>query len=182
MVHVARRLIGALVVLAIVAGVTLALNSRPRLDHDRQAIERAWRSVAPGLDTRYRRADALASAITATGGPTYPLVTEVHQAYNRWKDLTSKTPVATAISTANTLEGDTRRLSATVHGSKILGGDHDVAAALAAMQAVDNPTGVTALDDAVAKYDKDRGGPLRRLIAGPLGFDPVPRLVLANGS
>ena len=42
--------------------------------------------------------------------------------------------------------------------------------------------GVSALNDAVSKYEKDRGGPVRRLVAGPLGFDTIPRLTLATGS
>ena len=66
MVHVVRRLLGAFLVLAIVAGATLALSSRPRLQSDRNAVERDWRTVQPGLSARYSRVDALARAISPT--------------------------------------------------------------------------------------------------------------------
>ena len=52
MIHVARRVLGAFVVLAIVAGATLALSSRPRLESDRSAVERNWHAVKGGLDDR----------------------------------------------------------------------------------------------------------------------------------
>src|SRR5438270_1010575 len=123
MVHVARRMFGALVVLVIVAGATLALSSRPRLETDRNAVEHAWQAVTPGLGARYTRAEALATAIGAAGGPSDPLVGQVHTAYRKWTEMTSGTPVADAITNANLLEGYTRRLLATASGSLLLKGD-----------------------------------------------------------
>jgi hypothetical protein len=37
---------------------------------------------------------------------------------------------------------------------------------------------VAALNESIARYEKDRGGPLLRLVAGPLGYDAIPRLAL----
>jgi hypothetical protein len=182
MVHVARRLLGAVVVLAIVAGATLALTSRPRLSSDRSAVEREWRAARPGLDARYRLADALARDIDAAGGPANPLVTQVDDAYSTWRAQGGKAAVADEIATANTLEGLSRRLAVTVTRSTLLHGDHTVTAALTAMNAAPIPQAVTALEDAIAKYEKDRGGALRRLVAGPLGYHAIPRLDLASGS
>jgi hypothetical protein len=181
MVHVARRLFGALVVLAIVAGATLALSSRPKLSSDRSAVERDWRAVRTGLGARYQKVDALARAIDQAGGPANPLVQQVTDAYGTWKTQTDA-PVADAITTANTLEGLSRRLSVTVSRSALLNGDPTVRAALRAMDQAQIPIAVTALEDAIAKYEKDRGGALRRLVAGPLGFHAIPRLDLASGS
>ena len=65
MIHVARRVLGALVVLAIVAGATLALSSRPRLSSDRRAVERNGLAVRGGLDARYKLVDALARDVAA---------------------------------------------------------------------------------------------------------------------
>ena len=181
MIHVARRVLGAFVVLAIVAGATLALSSRPRLDSDRSAVERNWRAVKGELDGRYRPVDALARRIGAAGGPSNPIVGQVDTAFARWSALDDNAPVATAITTANTLEGLARRLAATVEGSPILKGDASVTAALQQVQDARIPAGVDALNAAIARYEKDRGGPVRRLAAGPLGFDAIPRLTPATG-
>jgi hypothetical protein len=181
MVHVARRLLGAFVVLAIVAGATLALTSRGKLSTDRRAVERDWRAVRPELDRRYRLVDALAGDIGAAGGPANPLVTQVHDAYGTWH-AQADAPVSDAIATANTLEGLSRRLAVTVGRSGLLHGDPTVGRALAAMNGADIPIAVTPLEDAIAKYEKDRGGALRRLVAGPLGYHAIPRLDLATGS
>jgi len=181
MVHVARRLLGAFVVLAVVAGATLALSSRPRLETDRSAVEREWRAVRPGLDTRYRLVDALAHAVDAAGGPPNSIVEEVHTAFARWNALpTSDSSVAGAITVANTLEGLSRRLEVTVTGSPLLNGDTTVTGALHGVTIATIPP-VGALDAAVSKYEKNRGGPLRRLVAGPLGYSAIPRLALATG-
>jgi hypothetical protein len=181
MVHVARRMLGAFLVLAIVAGATLALSSRPRLGSDRSAVEREWRAVEPGLDLRYGRVDALVRAIAAAGGPPNPIVKEVDTAYASWKRYRTATPVANAITTANALEGLARRLEATVLGSPLLRVDKTVSGALHTVTVTQIPARVAALDDAVSRYEKDRGGPLRRLVAGPLGFSAIPRLALATG-
>jgi hypothetical protein len=181
MIHVARRLLGAFVVLAIVAGATLALSSRPRLESDRSAVERSWYAVQGDLGNRYARVDALATAVDAAGGPPNPVVAQVHTAFSSWKALGSNPRVASAITVANTLEGLARRLEATVNGSAILKSDPKVTAALRNVKAAPIPAGVTALDNAVARYEKDRGGPLRRLVAGPLGFEAIPELVPGTG-
>jgi hypothetical protein len=182
MVHVARRLLGAVVVLAIVAGATLALTSRPRLSSDRSAVERDWSKVRPGLDARYHLVDTLARDIDAAGGPANPLVAQVNTAYSTWHAQASNTAVADAIATANTLEGLSRRLAITVTRSTLLQGDRTVTTALSAMNAIAIPTAITPLEDAIAKYEKDRGGALRRLVAGPLGYHAIPRFDLATGS
>ena len=181
MVHVARRLLGAFVVLAIVAGATLALTSRGKLSTDRRAVERDWRAVRPSLDARYQLVDALARDIDAAGGPANPLVTQVNDAYSTWRTQTNA-PVSDAIATANTLEGLSRRLAVTVARSPLLHGDQTVASALSAMNGAHISPTVTGLEDAIAKYEKDRGGALRRLVAGPLGYHAIPRLDLATGS
>jgi hypothetical protein len=181
MIHVARRVLGALVVLAIVAGATLALSSRPRLNSDRDAVERNWLAVRGGLGARYNLVEALARDINAAGGPPNPIVEQVHTAYADWSALDADAPVAPAITAANALEGLARRLDATVNGSPILKSDKTVAAALRAVTQSPIPEQVTPLDEAVARYEKDRGGPLRRIVAGPMGFDAIPRLALAAG-
>jgi hypothetical protein len=182
MIHVARRVLGAIVVLAIVAGATLALSSRPRLESDRNAVERSWLALRTPLGNRYKLVDALARAIGAAGGPTNPLVAEVNTVYASWRALAVDAPVHAAIGTANTLEGLARRLTATAAGSPILKADPAVTAALRSVTTWVAPTGVTKLNAAVVHYEKDRGGTLRRLVAGPLGFDAIPRLALTNGS
>jgi hypothetical protein len=182
MIHVARRLLGAFVVLAIVAGATLALSSRPRLESDRSAVEREWLAVRSGLGIRYGLVDVLARDIDAAGGPANPIVAEVGAAFATWNALVSNSPVARAITVANLLEGLARRLEATVKGSQLLAADKKVTGALHAVTGATIPPAVTALDDAVSKYEKDRGGPLRRLVAEPLGFAAIPRLALATGA
>jgi len=174
-------MLGAFVVLAIVAGATLALGSRPRLERDRSAVERDWRAIRPALDARYKLVVALGNEIDGAGGPANPLVKTVDDTYATWRRQ-GDAPVADSITTANTLEGLARRLTVTVTQSTILKGDHSVTEALQAVTDSRIPTGVTALEDAIAKYEKDRGGALRRLVAGPLGYDAIPRLALATGS
>jgi hypothetical protein len=182
MVHVVRRLLGAFLVLAIVAGATLALSSRPRLQSDRNAVERDWRTVQPGLSARYSRVDALARAISAAGGPANPLIGQVESTYARWKTLGADAPVASSIELANTLEGFARRLDALVGASPLLKANPAVPAARQKMLDSAIPTGVTQLNDDIARYEKDRGGPVRRIVAGPLGYSAIPRLALATGA
>jgi hypothetical protein len=182
MIHVARRVLGAIVVLAVVAGATLALSSRPRLESDRRAVERSWLAIRTPLGNRYKLVDTLARAIGAAGGPTNPLVEEVNTVYASWRALPAEAPVRSAISMANTLEGLARRLAATATASPLLKTDPAVMAALRSVTTSVIPTGVTKLNAAVARYEKDRGGPLRRLVAGPLGFDAIPRLALTKAS
>ncbi len=182
MVHVVRRLLGAFLVLAIVAGATLALSSRPRLESDRNAVERDWRTVQPGLSARYARVDALARAISAAGGPTNPLIGQVESAYTSWKALPAGGAVADAITLANTLEGFSRRLDALVTASPLLKANPAVTTARQRMLDPSIPTGITPLNDDIARYEKDRGGPVRRIVAGPLGFSAIPRLALATGA
>ena len=182
MVHVARRLLGAFVVLAVVAGATLALSSRPRLQTDRRAVERDWSAVRSGLNVRYGLVDGLAKAIGAANGPPNPIVADVAATYADWKSVSAVNPVATAISTANRLEGFARRLSVTVTDSALLKADRAVSAALHALQVDQVPPGVSRLNDDVSKYEKDRGGALRRVVDGPLGFDAIPRLALGTGN
>jgi hypothetical protein len=181
MVHVVRRLLGAFLVLAIVAGATLALSSRPRLETDRKTVERVWHLVQPGLNARYEDVNALARAIAAAGGPANPIADEAQTEFATWKALKANAPVADSIATANALEGLARRLDATVLGSPLLKGNPAVSAARAKMINATIPIEVTALDDAIARYEKDRGGPVRRLVAGPLGYGAIPRLALAAG-
>jgi hypothetical protein len=181
MIHVARRVVGAFVVLAIVAGATLALSSRPRLESDRSAVERNWRAIKGELGDRYELVDALARKIAAAGGPPNPIVDQVDTAFSRWSALDAGAPVASSITIANTLEGLARRLDATVKDSAILKDDASVTAALQQVAEASIPARVDELNRAVARYEKDRGGPVRRLVAGPLGFDAIPRLVPATG-
>jgi hypothetical protein len=182
MVHVVRRLLGAFLVLAIVAGATLALSSRPRLQSDRNAVERDWRTVQPGLSARYARVDALARAISLAGGPSNPLIAQVESAYSSWKALDAGGSVAASIALANTLEGFARRLDALVTASPLLKADPAVPAARQQMLVATIPDGVTPLNDDIARYEKDRGGPVRRIVAGPLGYSAIPRLALATGA
>jgi hypothetical protein len=182
MVHVVRRLLGAFLVLAIVAGATLALSSRPRLQSDRNAVERDWRTVQPGLSARYSRVNALARAISDAGGPANPMIGQIESAYAGWKVLDAGAPVAKSIAFANTLEGFSRRLDALVSASPLLKANPAVPAARQKMVDATIPTGVTPLNDDIARYEKDRGGPVRRIVAGPLGFSAIPRLALATGA
>jgi hypothetical protein len=181
MVHVARRLFGAFVVLAIVAGATLALSSRPRLETDRSAVERRWRAVEPGLNTRYGLVDALARVIAAAPGPANTIVDDVNTAVAHWRVVRVSAGVATAIGAANALEGLARRLDATVTGSPLLRVNKTVTDAQHALAVQPVPTGVDALNAAVDKFEKDRGGPLRRIVAGPMGYNAIPRLALDTG-
>jgi hypothetical protein len=174
-------LFGAFVVLAIVAGATLALSSRPRLETDRSAVERRWRAVEPGLNTRYGLVDALARAIAGADGPPNSIVDDVDTAFARWKAVRLGSDVAASISAANTLEGLARRLDAIVTGSPLLKVNKTVTNAQHALTVERIPTGVSALNEAVDKYEKDRGGPLRRMVAGPMGYDAIPRLALDTG-
>jgi len=182
MVHVVRRLLGAFLVLAIVAGATLALSSRPRLESDRNAIERDWRAALPGLSARYARVDALARAIADAGGPPNPVIGQVERTYTSFAALRVSDPVAGSINLANDLEGFARRLAATVNASPLLKADPAVTTDLQLMVASPIPTAVTPLNDDIARYEKDRGGPVRRIVAGPLGYSAIPRLALASGA
>jgi hypothetical protein len=175
MIHVARRVLGAVVVLVIVAGATLALSSRPRLNSDRDDIEQQWHAVKGALAKRYALVDKLALAVDGAGGPANPLVDLTRTTVKRWTALGTDTSVATAIATSNTLEGLARRLQTTIAASPILHADPVVTATLRNVTSQPLPSGVASLNAAVARYEKDRGGPVRRLAAGPLGFDAIPR-------
>jgi hypothetical protein len=83
---------------------------------------------------------------------------------------------------ANELEAQASRLLANVQGSERMRLDPSVTDALSAFaNSKPAPALVTAYNDAVRAYEKERTGSLQQPVARVLGYDARPVLVLAAG-
>lgn len=169
-----RRILVLLVVTAVVGGAALALSDRSTLQHDDDAVAAAWRPVRAALADRWTALAALDEAVR-TAGPRRDVSSDYERAAARQRSAAAKGP-AEQISAANDLDGIGRRFGALVNGSKRYADVTAVTDALRAFEAAGPSDALVAtLDDAVDRANAHRDGVLRRLVAGLLGHDDLPR-------
>lgn len=172
----ARRLIIALLVLAVAGTAALIGTSRPDLDETQAEAENRWTTVVVPLDDRYETLGALATAVIEAGGTGSDLATETRDAVDTWTVARARRSVEDQVRLANELEGLRRRLTATVEASDVLAANESVGEALRDLDSQTIPEAGRAYNAAVADYEEERRGILRGLAADVLGFDAMPAL------
>jgi hypothetical protein len=153
--------------LLVVAAVATALLSRGDLDSARDRVDRAWAELHPMLTVRY---DALTGAGTAAEerlGRTTDLLDTLDETLVAWE--TAET-AAGQLGAANRLEGLAARLSTVVDTTPRLKASAAVRRALQDVRNAAPDEAREAYNRSVAAYERHRGGWIRRLLAGALGF------------
>jgi hypothetical protein len=176
-----RRAILLAIVAAVVAVGVLVLIGRPKLDKAQTRAVAAWHQIQPALERRYRALHDLERAMTA-----HAPIRDAEQAtvsqLARWDALGGD--LGPQVDTANRLEGLGRRLvRAATDPAGRYQGDASIAAAVRAYQATaPHAPDVTAFNRAVGGYRSERDGFVWRVLASPLGFDPLSRFEPASVS
>ena len=154
--------------LLVVAAVAGALMSRGDLDAARDRVDRAWAELHPLLAVRY---DALSGAGTAAEerlGRTTDLLDTLDETVVAWQ--TAET-AAGQLGAANRLEGLAARLATVVEATPRLKASAAVRRALGDVRNAAPDDAREQYNRTVADYERHRGGWIRRLVAGALGFE-----------
>jgi hypothetical protein len=170
LLRVMRVLVPAAVVLAIVAGVTSVLSARPDIQHAKSAVDTAWTPLGRQLEPRYVFLAAADRQVAALSGPVHELAADVGRALTSWQAARRGGSVASQVQAANTLEALGRRLIATAIASPRVQGSAKQAVITYAQTTVS----AASFNDAVQKYERERRGPLRGVVATVLGDDDIP--------
>lgn len=173
-----RRIALVAGLIALIAGAGyLVLDTRTRLEADRDRVEARWSDLSPSLTARYEHLGGLVTALDGAGARDRDVTSALRQGLRRWDAVAGEgegegEPDPGAVSVANELEGLTARARAVVAGSRRLQGVASVTEALAAVDAAPPPLAqVAAFNAAVQAYEDDRSAALRAPIAPRLGFD-----------
>jgi hypothetical protein len=175
-------LVVAVLVALVVAAVVLV---RPGLEDDRDRVDTRWTPLRPTLITRYAKLDSVATALRDAGAGDRAVTADLDTAFARWKRYAllgpKHTDAAAEATLANELEGLARRVRANYIASEKLKSSDTLRAAIDAFdQAVVPPPAVRAYNRAVRAYEDDRSGFFERLVAGAVGYDSRPVLVVGG--
>lgn len=169
-----------LVVVLVTGTLILVITVRPGLQDDAQEVRRTWKPLLQPLATRYGALDGVANALTAVGNGDRALTRQLERALSDWVLLKSTSDDATQAETADELEGLAARIRATVAGSDRLRANTALAQSITAFdQARVSPALVKRYNDTVLRYERNRDGMLRGIVASIDGYDPQPTLQLA---
>jgi hypothetical protein len=180
-----RRIIVVLVVLLVAGAIALVLTGRAPLQDDEDAVEAAWLPLRPPLTERYEALAVVNDELLAAGGEDRDVTADLTAELERWQEVASQ-PESDAdaedeVETANTLEGLSARVLATVNGSERLRGSEPLTEALATFAAaVPDPALVRRYNNAVDTYDDTRTSSIRRPAVEVFGFEPRTSLILAT--
>jgi hypothetical protein len=175
-------LLVAVVVAAIVAAFVLV---RPGLDEDRARVDDRWAPLRPALVDRYAKLGSVGTALRDAGAADRTVTVALEDALDRWRRFALLGPKHTdpgaEAAAANELEGLARRVRANYIGSEKLKSNAALTAAIGAFnQAVVSPPAVRAYNRAVRAYEDDRSGFFEGIVAGGLGYDPRPVLLIST--
>jgi hypothetical protein len=171
----------ALVVVIVTGTVILVVTVRPGLQDDAQEVRRTWKPLLQPLAARYNALTGVDAALVAAGNGDRDQTKELKRALSDWSLLVATTDDAAQSRTANQLEGLASRIRATAAGSPRLQTDAALTQAIAAFDAAKVPPNrVTAYNDTVLRYERNRDGTLRSIVANLDGYDPHPTLQLAT--
>jgi len=180
-----RWILLVLVLLMVGGVVAAALLVRPDLVDARDRVDATWAPLRDPLATRYEALGGVATALTTAGAGDRAATKDLSAELARWQAFALRGPKHTdpgaEATTADELEALARRARANVAASGRLSGDPGIAAAFAAFdQAVVAPGAVKAYNRAVRAYEGARTGTIKALVAGALGYDARPVLVLGT--
>jgi hypothetical protein len=174
--RVVRVLLVVLVVAAVVVAGTSVLSARPDLETAKRNVDTAWATVAPKLDTRYAKLAAVNDKLRPIPGPVQTLVGATDTALAHWHDMREHGSVAAQVSAANDVEAVARRLLATQAASPRVRGNAAVLTAVGQYVGDSTSSAAESFNQAVNKYQHERRGPVRAVVASVLGEAAIPVL------
>jgi hypothetical protein len=180
-----RRLAVVVVLLLVAGAVALVLTTRPRLEDQRDNVDRAWTPLRAPLATRYEQLAGVNAQMAAAGGGDRSVTKALGTTLSRWDRLhrarDGSADADAEAETANRLEGLASRLGAVVLTSDRLRGVDPLNQAIAAFQgATLPPPAVKTYNDAAQEYEDTRNSTLRRPVAALFGYDSRPQLMLGT--
>jgi hypothetical protein len=171
----------ALVVVIVTGTVILVVTVRPGLQDDAQEVRRTWKPLLQPLAVRYTALTGVAAALDAAGNGNREQTKELTRALSDWQLLKTTSDDGAQSRTANQLEGLASRVRTTAAASPRLQTNAALTAAIAGFDAAKVPPRlITRYNDAVLRYERNRDGALRGIVANLDGYDPHPTLQLAN--
>jgi nucleotidyltransferase/DNA polymerase involved in DNA repair len=171
----------ALVVVVVTGTVILVITVRPGLQDDAQEVRQTWKPLLQPLTSRYGALGGVATALEAAGNGDRATTKQLKRALSDWALLKATTDDASQADTADELETLASRIRATVAASKRLNGNAALTAAIASFDSTKvPPTLINAYNDVVLRYERNRDGVLRGIVANLDGYEPHPTLQLAT--
>jgi hypothetical protein len=171
----------ALVVVVVTGTVILVITVRPGLQDDAQEVRQTWKPLLQPLATRYLALKGVESALTAAGNGDRELTRQLRRSLSDWQLLQTTSDDATQARTADELEGLASRVRATVATSPRLKPNQTLTKAISTFDAARvSPTLIARYNDSVLRYEKNRDGMLRGIVASLDGYEPHPTLQLST--
>jgi hypothetical protein len=172
-------------VLVIVGVVAAGALMAPDIADARDRVDERWRLLREPLAERYEALAAVAAAMHTAGAGDRAVTIDLDATLARWEKLAligpTRADTAKEATTANELEALARRLEANINRSDRLEADQALGAAKQAFDLTyseDFVPNIDAYNRAVRGYERERSGALHRLVAGVLGYDARPLLVI----
>lgn len=171
----------ALVVVIVTGTVILVITVRPGLQDDAQEVRRSWRPLLQPLAARYGTLPGVVAALDAVGNGNRELTKQLKHTLDDWELLKTTSDDSGQAKTADDLESLAARIRASVAGSPRLKGVAGLNQAITAFDATKvPPTLIEHYNDAVLRYERNRDGTLRNIVASIDGYDARPTLQLTS--
>ena len=181
MIRRARWIVLVVVVLLVAVSLAGVLLVRPDLVDARDRVDARWAVLRSDLTARFDALDAVVEAFDAAGAGDRSVTRALRRELGHWAELRGRRHVdaAAEAASADTLEALARRAEANRTASDRLRADPTLAAAVDGFdeQAVSKPA-VRLYNQAVRAYEATRSGTFERIVAGALGFESRPTLLL----
>lgn len=175
--RITRMLLPLLIVAVAVFGIVSVVSARPDLQNAKKRVDQTWTPVREGLTTRYVVLKRANDELKTMPGPVRDLAGAVDTALTSWQ-TSANSSVATQVRAANNLEALARRLVTTARASDRVKSNAAVTQLLDdyARNSSLSLTQLAAFNQAVTRYERERRGPLRGMVATMLGDDDIPAL------
>lgn len=168
-----------LVVVVVTGTLILVITVRPGLQDDAQEVRRTWKPLLQPLATRYAALEGVAGALDTAGNADRDLTRQLKRALSDWKLLQATNDGATQAETADELEGIASRIRATVAASTRLRANDGLTKSITAFDDAVVPAAlVERYNDTVLRYERNRDGLLRSIVASLDGYESHPTLQL----
>ncbi len=169
-------------VLVVVTGIViLVITVRPGLQDDAQEVRHTWKPLLQPLAARYSALNGVVGALDAAGNRDRDVTKELRRTLDQWDLLRTTTDDAEQAKTADELEGLAARVRATVQGSDRLRAIPELKKSLSTFDKFDVPAPlVKRYNDAVLRYERNRDGTLRNIVATLDGYEAHPTLQLTT--
>lgn len=173
----------ALVVVIVTGTVILVITVRPGLQDDAQEVRRTWKPLLQPLAARYATLGSVEAALVAAGNGDRDMTKQLKTTLSDWDLLKSTNDASTQAMTANQLEGIASRIRTTVAASDRLKANPALTQSITAFDRSKVPLKlIESYNDTVLRYERNRDGMLRGIVAGLDGYDAHPTLQLATNS